>query len=245
MYGNNEKKLTQREMQLTCDNIRQEFNQEIDIEHRRINIDSSKKKAVLFHYDYEGFRQMVLGANLYTIKSKELQNLAPSNEKVFNNQINRTKTEEQLQFEINLKQIQCKSFRDFRTQFQKVYQKPINEDIFIQTLNLLQAQTKENVKQIFSIDFQIQYFFQILEVLDFGLNQENGNLICFIIGFFNELLEIKDFMTQIKKFLKKSEKEQLVQFFEKLQQLLQQEFEDVQINQETLVLFQTIKSQFL
>lgn len=73
MYGaNHEKKLTQSDMKMTCDNIRKELEQEIDIEHRRINVDSAKKKAVLFRYDYEGFRQMVLGANLYNLKSKEL-----------------------------------------------------------------------------------------------------------------------------------------------------------------------------
>lgn len=43
-------------MELKCENIRKEFEAEIDFEHRRINVDSAKKKAVLFHYDYEGFR---------------------------------------------------------------------------------------------------------------------------------------------------------------------------------------------
>ena len=42
MYGNiKEKKLTEKDMRLDCSNIKAEFQKEIDIEHRRINIDSS------------------------------------------------------------------------------------------------------------------------------------------------------------------------------------------------------------
>ncbi len=38
-----------------------------------MNIDSAKKRAVLQHMDYDGFRQMVLGANIFPTKSLELQ----------------------------------------------------------------------------------------------------------------------------------------------------------------------------
>jgi hypothetical protein len=40
-----------------------------------VNVDSAKKKAVMYHMDYDGFRQMVLGANLYNIKRGEAAKL--------------------------------------------------------------------------------------------------------------------------------------------------------------------------
>jgi hypothetical protein len=46
-------------------------------EAKRVNVDSAKKKAVVQRsyddykdMDYEGFRQMVLGANIFPSKSK-------------------------------------------------------------------------------------------------------------------------------------------------------------------------------
>ena len=51
----------------------------MDTENKRVNVDSAKKRAVLqrttildLDMDYEGFRQMVLGANIFPTKSVEL-----------------------------------------------------------------------------------------------------------------------------------------------------------------------------
>ena len=49
--------------------------QDIDFDNRRTNVDSSKKMAVLQHMDYDGFRQMVLGANLKPIKAGSTMNI--------------------------------------------------------------------------------------------------------------------------------------------------------------------------
>ena len=56
------------ESQLSCSNVKQELRKDVDFENRRVNVDSAKKLAVLQHMDYDGFRQMVLGANLKPIK---------------------------------------------------------------------------------------------------------------------------------------------------------------------------------
>ena len=48
---------------------------DIDWDNRRSNIDGSKKRACMQNMDYDGFRQMVLGANLKTIKPDEAQNI--------------------------------------------------------------------------------------------------------------------------------------------------------------------------
>ena len=41
---------------------------DIDWENKRTNVDSSKKIACMQHMDYDGFHQMVLGANLKPMK---------------------------------------------------------------------------------------------------------------------------------------------------------------------------------
>lgn len=45
---------------------------QIDFDNKRTNIDSSKKIACMQHMDYDGFRQMVLGANLKPIKAGQI-----------------------------------------------------------------------------------------------------------------------------------------------------------------------------
>lgn len=63
------------EEKLTCDNVRQELGGTINDENKRVNIDSAKKRAVLQHMDYDGFHQMVLGANLKPIKKGEAESI--------------------------------------------------------------------------------------------------------------------------------------------------------------------------
>ncbi|CAD8073549.1 unnamed protein product [Paramecium sonneborni] len=239
MYGGiPEKKLTEKDMRLNCQSIRDEFEKEINIEHQRINVDSAKKKAVLYHHDYEGFRQMVLGANLYSIKSKELANFGfneTNNEKIFNSSYQKQQQpsqEEIKQLQINIKEIQCKNFRDFRTLFSKHYNKPLSQDNYAELMNILQMQSEENIKKIFSVDFHIEYFFKILEVFDYSISiLKDGKELSFMIGFLGELVKIKDFIQQIKKFLKKQEKEELREFFGKLKQSLTMEYQQIELNE--------------
>ena len=54
---------------MSCERARLELDDYIDLEAKRVNIDSAKKRACLQHMDYEGFRQMVLGANIFPTKS--------------------------------------------------------------------------------------------------------------------------------------------------------------------------------
>lgn len=85
---------------------------------------------------------MVLGANLYNIKSKELENFGfaeRKNDKVLNSLMNtyRPTEEEILEFEITIKSIQCNNFRDFRSLFQKKYTNPMVEESFIECMKYL------------------------------------------------------------------------------------------------------------
>jgi len=59
----------------TLENIRQELTQSIGHEHHRENVDAAKKRAVKQMMDYEGFHQMVLGADLKPMQASEIRAL--------------------------------------------------------------------------------------------------------------------------------------------------------------------------
>lgn len=69
-------KIKPHELILSCANVKGEMLKSMEDENRYSNIDSAKKRAVTYGMDYDGFRQMVLGANLYCVKSKEYEELA-------------------------------------------------------------------------------------------------------------------------------------------------------------------------
>ena len=57
------------------EHVKRELGQQINEENKRINVDSAKKKAVLQRMDYDGFHQMVLGANLKTVKRGAIESI--------------------------------------------------------------------------------------------------------------------------------------------------------------------------
>lgn len=57
---------------LTTNEVKKELQTEINIDNKRVNVDSAKKLACLQHMDYDGFAQMVLGANLHCVKKGAL-----------------------------------------------------------------------------------------------------------------------------------------------------------------------------
>ena len=63
------------EKKLTVDSVKESLPDAIDEENKRINVDSSKKRACLQHMDYDNFHQMVLGANLIPVKAGSLENI--------------------------------------------------------------------------------------------------------------------------------------------------------------------------
>ena len=75
MYKLREKQERFYEEKLTVDEVKKELGHQINEENKRINVDSAKKKAVLQHMDYDGFHQMVLGANLKPVKKGEIDSI--------------------------------------------------------------------------------------------------------------------------------------------------------------------------
>lgn len=80
MYGKlNQRKLNENDYIMSCEKARQQLSEYMNEEAKRVNVDSAKKLAVVqrmtyinVDMDYDGFRQMVLGANIFPTKSKEL-----------------------------------------------------------------------------------------------------------------------------------------------------------------------------
>lgn len=69
---------------------KKELKDALNKENHRVNIDSAKKKAVMQRMDYDGFHQMVLGADIKGIKPNEIININ-TNSSIMNNIINQQK----------------------------------------------------------------------------------------------------------------------------------------------------------
>ena len=63
------------EGQLTVANAKKTMKQDIDWDSKRVNVDSAKKIAVMQHMEYDGFAQMVLGANLKPSKAGQITSI--------------------------------------------------------------------------------------------------------------------------------------------------------------------------
>jgi len=73
-----DKKLTEDDY-LNANRYKEQLKDEISKDNHRINIDSAKKKAVIQGMNYDGFHQMVLGADLKGIKQGEIANINSKN----------------------------------------------------------------------------------------------------------------------------------------------------------------------
>ena len=68
MIAHNKKQERFHEELLNMNELKKELKSEMNVENKRVNVDSAKKLACLQHMDYDNFAQMVLGANLKPIK---------------------------------------------------------------------------------------------------------------------------------------------------------------------------------
>ena len=68
MLAHNKKQQRFHHEHLSTQHVRGEMYDQINQENKRVNVDSAKKKACLQMMDYDGFRNMVLGANLMPVK---------------------------------------------------------------------------------------------------------------------------------------------------------------------------------
>jgi hypothetical protein len=175
MYIPQKEKFNPSEVVLSCGAVKGELAHSIDEDHRRINIDSAKKRAVVQGMDYDGFRQMVLGAHLKPIKSEEVKELYDSKAKVIMNTVASAPTSE------FVKQVQAapppkasvgsdltepaNNFREFRKVFDGLVASKATPAAIISYLKL---HPKEKINRVFTIDFNASYLVAILKTfIDF------------------------------------------------------------------------------
>ncbi|EAR98280.2 RPAP3 monad-binding domain protein, putative (macronuclear) [Tetrahymena thermophila SB210] len=248
MYGRiKEQKLRTNNINFSVESVKNELEGFIDDENKRVNIDSAKKRAVLQGMDYGGFRQMVLGAHLFSIKSKELIDMSADrvnkkNEIVlnsslttFNNVVDLSARQKEEIEQINLRiaemlannELQANSFRDFKKNFDSQYKFPI-DDVAAQNIYLIfKSQKEENFKKIFSLDFDVSYFIKIIKVMKYVIQEslvpnQNALELLFLMEFLDQMSKVKDFQFSVPKFLSSKEKVELKEFMEFLKQSIQQ-----------------------
>jgi polyribonucleotide nucleotidyltransferase len=155
----------------------------MDTENKRVNIDSAKKLAVMqrknhsiLDMDYEGFRQMVLGANIFPTKSKELQGFTKG-EPIGVVQVNANKLFDQNKEVIEVmnraeghSERFCQNFRDFKKKFMKYYDKVMTNDRAEECILLIKEQNQERIKAIFNLECEANILVKIAEVFTFVLD---------------------------------------------------------------------------
>ncbi|KAL4495467.1 hypothetical protein ABPG72_020208 [Tetrahymena utriculariae] len=248
MYGRiKEQKLRSNNINFSVEQVKNELEGFIDEENKRVNIDSAKKRAVLQGMDYGGFRQMVLGAHLFSIKSKELIDMSADrvnkkNEIVlnsslttFNNIVDLSARQNEEIEQINFRiaemlannELQANNFRDFKKNFDSQYKQPI-DDVAAQNIYLIfKSQKEENFKKIFSLDFDVSYFIKIIKVITYIIQESlipnrNALELLFLMEFLDQMSKVKDFQFSVPKFLSSKEKVELKEFMELLKSSIQQ-----------------------
>ncbi|CAG9322250.1 unnamed protein product [Blepharisma stoltei] len=157
-------------------------------EESKKNINDSKFRAVAQHMDYEGFRQMVLGANLKPIKAGEIFSMTGQNRTRFNNLGTTDNKEERKEGKISFIN-RWKRCRQDAEKWQLIQE--INKEELLEEMNKF-------------VDFEV--FSEILRVLYEGvvrrnleISNENAEEILRVI------IQIKGF-ENAKKIMTKSEK---------------------------------------
>jgi hypothetical protein len=88
-----DKGLTEDEL-LNTQKYKNDLKKALNDEYHRINIDSAKKKAVNQRMDYDGFHQMVLGADLKGLKKDDVSNIVSNKNCIMNSSLLNNKLSE-------------------------------------------------------------------------------------------------------------------------------------------------------
>ena len=121
--------------------------------------------------DYEGFRQMVLGANIFPTKSKDLNNFTLGNEEriqVHNKMYMESQGHPSLDKKIEgNSERHCFNFRDFKKKFNKHYDKELSWEKAEECYSLLKEQSRERLEKVFSVECEADILLKVVEVFRF------------------------------------------------------------------------------
>jgi len=225
MYKHKEQKLTPNQITFSLSDIKQELENSINEEHKRVNVDSAKKRAVLQHMDYDNFRQMVLGANIKPVKTTEMNDLMG-----MTNQRSVMNAASSISFsnkgensgnavlpEGNLDINESQNARDFKKYFDRILKLNCEQmDRLNIAVKYLENIPKETYSKVFGLDFAVDDLMKIANVfVEYcqGVEKLPIESAKIFVDFFADLSELESFKTSILKWLSKQEKEKLAQVF--------------------------------
>ena len=157
--------------------VKKELGLAINEECKRTNVDSAKKRAVMQHMDYDNFHQMVLGANLFPVKSGEVSNImgqkggpgSSMNHLAMYNQITGSAKEEvwfdedivqrTLELTSQDQMVAPKSLEDFDKFFSKKLKTDFQRYIYLRGLNF------EIYRQILTCEIDSELLIRIIETM--------------------------------------------------------------------------------
>lgn len=200
------KKLDKKDKDLNFGSIKSEIGQSIKDDEHYTNVDNAKKLAVHQGMDYENFRQMVLGADLKPMKTKEVQTLTSIQTLKRDNiiktsslsHINVDVGDKRADLNVKSKIVDIRSFKDFKKIIDSM-KKPLDNGII--ELIVISVKNNEKLNKIVSIDFDAQYLMKLIKLL--GDEEDYQKIIHEILLNFSKT---KNFRNLVKQMLSKSEK---------------------------------------
>ena len=226
-------KLKEEDFRPSTDLIKEELADSIKYEEHRDNVDQAKKRAVRQMMDYEGFRQMVLGADLRPVKTNEMKDLVDvtrHNDLVYNPYSTAPLVSSETTVKLAVESAQkdeakhllqhskpesyeANNFREFRKVFDKLLTKnprPENEEELVAWLRTVPP---ENYMQIVSFDFDIGYLVTVCGIMSKwmkrGVYEEKRSEFAWYLDFLGHIGSLKTFNISIKSMLKSAEKIEL------------------------------------
>ena len=185
-------KLTPDDYNLSLKTISKELQDSIQYEEHRNNVDAAKKLAVRQFMDYQGFHQMVLGADLKTIKTGEMRELIDAGkgerahfalvgfedsdpDKLKNggskgtvtDQVNKEPTGLIIEKKVKDASVyeRVSTFREFKKTFDKLMGKNTKFENEEEVMCWLETIRDEDLPLIFTMEFEITYLTQIWSIL--------------------------------------------------------------------------------
>jgi len=247
-YRLNQKKLEDQEIAgtLHISSLRRELEESIKYEEHRHNVDNAKKTAVKQLMDYDNFHQMVLGADLKSVKTNdmnELVGMADTRVECIYNTVGKGEDIDKHQFqdkpnfilptsssrkedhgeEISDQFFQPSNFRDFKKLFFDLLTKRPTIETEVRLIEGVSRIDKDNYKKIFGLDFEIELIGKLIDILftwnqDDELYKSQRSKITWFLQFLSDLKNLRTFKMSIKPLIKSAEKIILKKFLEKLQE---------------------------
>ena len=183
--------------------------------------------------DYEGFRQMVLGADLRPVKTNEMKDLIDvgrNHELVYNPYSKANNSSNQATVKLAVESVQkdeaklilqhskpdsyeAKNFREFKKLFDKLLTKNPKFENEEEVVSWLRTVPTDNYPQIFTFDFEIGYLVSLCGIMAKWMKKDlyetKRTEFAWFLDFLTHIASLKAFAISVKPMLKSAEKIEL------------------------------------